>query len=122
MVSETDAGLVERLTALSDRVEAASASGQRATLKEAYHAIFPHNSPQHDHQHRARFIGFLDAGGYLDAAMTLRPEGWFTFCAGEDRHSHSWSWELRHAGHKAHARAATPALALTVACLRARGL
>jgi len=111
------------MTALSDRVEAASGDEQRATLKEAYHAIFPHNSPQHDHQHRARFIGFLDAEAYLEAAMMLVPEvaEWTlsiaayepclaTIPSGYDRVD------------AVHGYAATPAHALTAACLRARGL
>lgn len=57
----------------------------------------------------------------LDAAMTLVPEGWHTKLALEDRHSHSWRWDLRGGfGFDAGARAATPALALTAAALRAR--
>ena len=56
----------------------------------------------------------------LDAAMTLVPEGWATRLAVEDRHSHSWGWTLRGGyGVDAHGRAATPALALTAAALRA---
>lgn len=59
----------------------------------------------------------------LDAAMTLVPEGWHTFMATEDRHSHNWSWSLRGGfGWKAQARAATPALALCAAALRAGAL
>lgn len=57
----------------------------------------------------------------LDAAMTLIPAGWFTRMATEDRHSHSWRWDLRGGfGVEASARAATPALALTSAALKAR--
>ncbi|WP_066795245.1 hypothetical protein [Sphingomonas soli] len=57
----------------------------------------------------------------IDAAMMLVPEGWFTRLATEDRHSHSWRWELRGGfGLNVGSRAATPALALTAAALRAR--
>lgn len=56
----------------------------------------------------------------LDDAMTLAPEGWATFFAAEDRHSHSWRWELRgEYGVKAAARAATAGRAFTAAALRA---
>lgn len=56
----------------------------------------------------------------LDDAMTLVPEGWATFFAAEDRHSHSWRWELRGGyGVKAAARAATAGRAFTAAALRA---
>jgi len=57
----------------------------------------------------------------LDAAMSLIPDHWHTRLATEDRHSHSWRWELRGGyGINIGARAATPALALTAASLRAR--
>lgn len=62
----------------------------------------------------------LDYGASLDAAMTLVPDGWFTHLAMEDRHSHSWRWELRDGyGLDAAAWAATAPLALTAACHRA---
>ena len=57
----------------------------------------------------------------LDAAMLLVPEGWATFLAAEDRHSHSWRWELRGGyGIKVTARANGPAKALTAAALLAQ--
>lgn len=57
----------------------------------------------------------------VDAALMLVPEGWHTFLVTEDRHSHSWRWELRGGyGLRAAARAATPALALACAALRAK--
>jgi hypothetical protein len=57
----------------------------------------------------------------LDAAMTLVPEGWHTYFASEDRHSLRWSWALRGGyGVTVASPAATPALALTAAALRAR--
>jgi hypothetical protein len=57
----------------------------------------------------------------LDVAMTLVPEGWFTFLATQDRHSLRWKWHLRGGfGVNAATRAATPALALAAAALRAR--
>jgi hypothetical protein len=68
------------------------------------------------------FSRLLEAGGDLSAAMMLVPEGWFTRMATEDRHSHSWRWELRKPPADARARAATPALALCSAALRARAL
>lgn len=59
----------------------------------------------------------------LDAAMTLVPEGWHTRIALEDRHSRRWSWTLRGGyGSESQSRAATPALALTAAALRAAAL
>jgi len=119
------------MTALSDRVEAASVDEQRAMLKEAYHAIFPHNSPQHDHQHRARFIGLLDAEAYLDAAMMLVPEGsWFLIknvMGPQPMTRDLFVADVLVAGGKDRPIQltrpfATPTLALTAACLRARGL
>lgn len=57
----------------------------------------------------------------LDAAITLVPEGWFTFVANEDRHSYSWGWELRGGfGNSAFGRAPTAALALCIVALHAR--
>lgn len=67
------------------------------------------------------FFYMLEARAYESAAMMLIPEGWHTRLATEDRHSHSWRWELRGGyGVNIGARAATPALALTAASLRAR--
>lgn len=112
------------MTALSDRVEAANADEQRAMLKEAYHALFPHNSPQYDHQHRARFVGFLDAGAYESAAMMLVPEGWFTSDFHQGPSGGNW-WDLSRIrdGDQRYTSAAgmasTPALALTAAAIRA---
>lgn len=59
----------------------------------------------------------------LDAAMTLIPEGCVTYLASEDRHSHRWEWSLRDKyAVRHHARAPTPALALCIASLKARGV
>ena len=58
----------------------------------------------------------------IDSAMSLGPEGWHTSLVLQDRHSRRWAWELRGGcGLKGFARAATPALALTAASLRAIG-
>jgi hypothetical protein len=55
----------------------------------------------------------------LDAAMILIPNGWYTFYASEDRHSHSWRWELRkRTCDQVNARATSAARALTAASLR----
>jgi len=73
----------------------------------------------YDHDGNAPELPHLTAS--IDAAMMLVPEGWHTRLATEDRHSHSWRWELRGGfGVNAGARAATPALALTAASLRAK--
>lgn len=57
----------------------------------------------------------------IDAAMQLIPEGWYTFLMYTDRHSGSCRWELRkRACDRAESRAATPALALCAAAIRAR--
>lgn len=102
---------------LIERLEAAS--GPDRTLDGAIQRAMGQDWPIH-------FSGCGVANAFstsIDAAMTLVPEGWHTFLATEDRHSHSWGWELRGGfGQKAHGRAPTPALALCIASLKARGV
>lgn len=56
----------------------------------------------------------------VKAALTLIPEGWFTFLAMEDRHSGSWFWELRNAGRTVSSRNVDMAMAICGAALLAR--
>jgi len=138
------------MTALSDRVEAASADEQRAMLEAAFVAIhgdeppseydglaWKQNNPDFSPawttyiSKRGQFQRLLDAEAYESAAMMLVPEEWsvrvgrfddgtgYAGLAKNDMHMGAedpdeWYWECENA--------ATPTLALTAACLRARGL
>lgn len=105
----------ETLLALAARVEAASADEQRAVIESAAVHLALHRKwpPLDDDEGRAlagRFYSFLNAGAFLDAAMSLVPDG--------------ADWSLDSAGFYAVVNgkpgaAATPALALTAAALRA---
>src|SRR5690606_489525 len=57
----------------------------------------------------------------IDAALTLVPEGWFTFFVAQDRHSGSWVWHLW-GGYGVTRRSRSPeaALAICAAALKAR--
>ena len=97
----------QELLALAARCEAASGADRNLTIavSDACDMETPHGDPLTS----------------LDAAMTLVPEGW-DWCAetfGEDG-AHGKVW--RHGWHDdtvIHSNAATPALALTAASLRA---
>lgn len=84
----------ETLVKLAGRCEAGPAGDQRELLWQAFRAA--HDTPTgvsigiHD-----RFIALLDAGGFLDAAMTLVPEGWVVARIGQDDGKRWWA-ELRH--------------------------
>jgi hypothetical protein len=110
------------LTALADRVEAAKGPDRELFL-EAWRAVNPRSafaSGYASDVRRGRFLQLCDMGAWLDAAMSLVPEGWHTHLATEDRHSHSWSWTLRGGyGWEAKSRAAKGPLALVAAALRA---
>lgn len=97
---------------LAARVEAAEASEQRAMLYEAFHAL---RLPGEYH-----FDKMLDAEAYESAAMTLVPERRNTeLRIPLGARAEAYIWEPGqippHIGH-----AATPALALVAAALRAR--
>ena len=120
------------LLALAERVEAATTTEQREMLEAAFVAVHG-PKPARVHGGTSEWIAWLDlhnpffallqAGGFLDAAMSLVPSG----CS-------EWNveaWKAPGAIHPAHVRAtawvsgaarvyaSTPALALTAACLRA---
>lgn len=83
------------LIELAKRCEAATADQQHTLLDDAYHAVFP--KPERiwvtdnagswtdeysaHHERSWRFQEFLDAKAYVDAALTLVPEGW------------RWTWD-----------------------------
>jgi hypothetical protein len=85
---------------------------------------------------QSSYYELLEAQAFLDAAMTLVPEGWRMaalcerspwFCRMETLDFDSVTWGKGSdwitditAGQETTAKAATPALALTAACLRAR--
>ena len=115
------------LLALAERVEAATATEQREMLEAAFVAVHG-PKPERVHGGSPEWIAWLDmhnpffallqAGGFLDAAMLLVPSG-CTF----DMVSHIDQTTVRIFDRTGpvtdcHA-AATPALALTAACLRA---
>jgi len=127
-MTEHHAFITDRQT-LAARLEVASPDEQREMLEAAYAAfnggrLFDQPATpgfRETHARWDRFRRMLDAEAFESAAMMLVPEGWFTRLAMEDRHSHSWRWDLRGGyGVDASARASTPALALTAASLRAR--
>jgi hypothetical protein len=115
-------------------VEAATATEQREMLEAAFVAV---HGPKPERVHGGSpellawlalhnpFFALLQAGGFLDAAMSLVPS--------------EMLWSVEWAGHQTRGRiacctiwkphmpsstavAATPALALTAACLRARAM
>lgn len=121
------------LIALAECVEKAEGPSHDL-FEQAFYLSFPgHYMPGRSGYGPNRwetFKRFLDAGAYLDAAMTLVPElpGYrlFRYKIGKDGETGSpyseWIWgndETRHVI-QAMGIAATPALALTAAALRAR--
>ena len=123
--------LTERIEALANRAETAPAEMAAAILEDAWEFIAPlwNLSSVALAQKAALFAGYMDARAFLDAAMTLVPEGW----------AHGYDWNAKHKGAHAwcefipeapfrpeellsrHSRnCATPALALCAAALRAR--
>lgn len=109
---------------LAERVEAGT--GPDRDLDAAIARALSSNSTDHWYEnHRGEYCTDDLAPNYtasLDAAMTLVPVSgrWFTYYATENRHSHVWTWKLRGGfGMTVTAFAATPALALTAASLRA---
>lgn len=122
------------MTSLSDRVEAATADQQREMLSEAWKAIHGESWQTTIYRHGSlgaepdrakgdvprRFARMLDAEAYESAAMSLVPEGYSAII---NTHLNSAMIALDGIWHTFHgSHAATPALALTAASLRARGL
>lgn len=106
---------------LATRTEDASGN-DRALFEEAFRAVI--GAPSLYGSDSAsmlwpRFIHLLDAEAYIDATLTLLPEGWcFEFAHCDE------SWAVVHEPAEPHAmqhrgEAATPALALLAACIRA---
>lgn len=124
----------EKLLALAERAE--RATGDDCELYEdVWRVVFPDPeriwitdntgdpTPEYVAWNRlqVRFYGFMEAGAFLDAAMTLNPSEWLTVELTIGRHTsyaelndvpadEGWGCSV----------ASTPALALTAACLRAR--
>jgi hypothetical protein len=121
----------EEIIALAERCEKATGE-KRETLtifEDAFALCFPKPSriwvadnngpwtPEYSRHHERgwAFSEMLEANAFLDAAMTLVPEGWgYSICPTSALLTRSTS------DHGVMARAATPALALTAAALRAR--
>ena len=121
------------------RLEAATAIDQRDALISAYIAIHDGDHPEFCSSTRAlRFMRMLDAEAYESAALTLVPEGWRMaalcqrdpwFCRLETDDFESVTWgkgsdwitEVT-SGSEATANSTTPALAIVIAALRAKGV
>lgn len=108
------------LLELAERCEAAKEADTSWLMKDVGAVVYGHGS---DAQKCRRFYRLIREGAYLDAAMTLAPEG--------------WRWQVESLGVAAvskggmqatspdplHSKAATtPALALVAAALRARAI
>lgn len=112
------------------RLEAATADEQRELLLEAFEAIHPYPGPDHYlkpdidwtwDRLRERFVKMLDAEAYESAALTLVPEGWnWAVWMRHDWRKHSAQvWHRERESSTKHGDAATPALAIVIAALRA---
>lgn len=116
---------------LSDRIAAAQ-EPDHALFAEAHLAIFPEpigeQAPIQTDNWRAwsnrryKFGQLLRHGAYVDAALTLVPEGWNRSFTDDPDDLGGCIAELWTAKQHAWANAATPALAMTAAALKARGL
>lgn len=118
---------------LAERCEKATADDQRDLLAQAWQAVRG-PKPDSDYQPRrtpmfspdwerwverdCRFSNLLQAEAYESAAMMLVPEGWTGIIpvTGGDE---AWLWPKGGTFKGFRVNAATPALALTAACLRA---
>lgn len=115
------------------RLEAAKADQQRELLIEAFEAFHPYPGPRHYlvteidwswDRMRDRFMRMLDAQAYESAALTLVPEGCLWGAGNEDCTDRPWAWCLppgKSWDDADNSYAATPALALCIAALKARG-
>lgn len=121
----------DELLALAERVEAATVEQQRGLLTDAFHAINGFHPGGRDGQAaawevlRMRFYGLIDAGGFLDAAMTMLDDSYVWGVSKQERNpgrNYYYQASAMPFGPIApgEATAATPALALTAAALRAR--
>ncbi len=116
---------MNKLLALADRVEKLTGPSRQID-GEIYATLSGLDFPAGDNEkgritRQVRMDCAKFYTGCMDAARSLVPEGWFTKLAMEDRHSHSWRWDLRGGfGYEVSARAAIPSLAITVSALRAR--
>ena len=124
------------LLALAERVEAATSTEQREMLEAAFVAI---HGPKPERVHGGSpewlawldlhnpFFALLQAGGFLDAAMSLVPSG-DAWTVGQNVHHRHWVASINYLDNgEPKSRdgsncASTPALALTAACLRARAI
>jgi hypothetical protein len=110
-------GLLE----LAERCEQATAEQMSFTMKDAGNAIYGYGS---DADECRRFFRFISNGAFLDAAMTLVPEGYQFGCGsfGNPDSDGPWAWcepEERLTDDFPYGRGNTPALALCAAALRA---
>ena len=115
------------LTALIARVEAATADEQASVLMEVGRALAnapPANTTLEAWGRRwAQFRNWVHDKAFLDAALTLVPEEWgreFWHEPGEKAQGNVWPPRRRFPRWTCSGFAATPALALTAAALRAR--
>jgi hypothetical protein len=120
------------LHSLAARAEAADPSEQREVLNAAFRAIHGEKPTRVLGGSDALtnwllrynpFFKMLDAEAYESAALTLVPEGWAVLLAFSEQRAvcdvHSKPLG-QHGTWPGHANAATPALALVAACLKAR--
>lgn len=125
------------LIALAERAEKASGAEVEGILADAFAACFPKPekiwvidgvewTPEYGARHERQwaFYGLLEAKGYIDAAMLLVPEGWgwrlWVPNSDSAEPPRVTIWSNGRAYAPTDSTAATPALALTAAALRAR--
>ena len=103
------------------RLEAATDDQQRELLIEAYEAIHDGDHPEYCSSFRAlRFMRMLDAEAYESAALTLVPEGWTCFHLFRVKGCRFvWEAVIGPELPDYRGQAATPALAICIAALRA---
>lgn len=111
------------------RLEAATADHQRELLFEAFEAVHPY--PGHEHylvdeidwtwdRLRQRFAAMVAAEAYESAALTLVPEGGTAVFHLFNHRDGFWECDLGSTGPDFRGQAATPALAIAAATLRAK--
>lgn len=117
--------LPERLLELAERVEAAMGPDRELDfyIWAALNGVTEITDPAEgrDANGEWHLYGFVDPyTASLDAAMTLVPEGQEFGCGSKDATGTAWAWAGQHNGPEEIASAATPALALCAAALRAQ--
>lgn len=134
MTNPTSPGKAEELLDLASRCEAADASEQRELLEAAYEAVSGSSlyrdvvstvdAVEGNAERASQFTAMLEVEAYESAAMQLLPEGQGRGCFFMSRDSfgrtHCNAWTDVEFNRKVHASAATPALALCAASLKAR--